>query len=307
MSEVVIKVGMPSIGDILNLVEDKNYWADVTIKDVMQYYLSIEKYILPHLKDKVQSLKRDEFAKDNGPLETISNVRGPWKSWVRTEIIYSASSDETKPCIVCNDIETLLYLNTIGCIELNPWLSKYYVIERPDFLVIDLEPSAGNSFDDVIEAALVVKSILEEARAKYYIKTSGATGLQIYIGVGAQYEYAEVRKVAEKIAELTVMKVPEKLTIERRPGLRPKNKVYLDFTQNKRGGTLTTVYGLRTMRTPNVSMPLLWSEVKTGLHPDQFTIYNALERIQKHGDIFYPVLSDRTDLRDLSRRLDYIK
>jgi bifunctional non-homologous end joining protein LigD len=307
MSEVVIKVGMPSIGDILNLVDDKNYWADVTIKDVMQYYLSIEKYILPHLKDKVQSLKRDEFAKDNGPLETVSNVRGPWKSWVRTEIIYSASSNETKPYIVCNDIETLLYLNTIGCIELNPWLSKYYIIERPDFLVIALEPSIGNSFEDVIEAALVVKSILDQARAKCYIKTSGATGLHIYVGVGAQYDYAEVRKVAEKIAELAVMQIPERITIERRPTLRPKNKVYADFTQNKRGETLTTVYSLRARRTPNVSMPLLWSEIKPGFYPEQFTIYNALERIKKHGDIFYPVLSDRTDLRDLSRRLDYTK
>jgi bifunctional non-homologous end joining protein LigD len=304
MNEVVIKVGMPSVSDILNSVQDKQYWNDVAMKDVMQYYLSIEKYILPHLKDKVQSLRRDEFAKDNGPLETITNMRGPWEPWIKTEMIYSASSDETKPYIICNDVETLLYLNTIGCIELNPWLSKYYLIERPDSLVIDLDPSADNSFDDVIETALVVKSIFDKANVKSYVKTTGSTGLHIYVGVGAQYEYTEVRKVAQKIAELTIEALPSKTTIERKLASRPKDKIYVDFMQNKRGATLASVYGIRPRKAPYVSMPLHWSEVKPGLHPSQFSIYNALERIQKHGDIFYPVLTDRTDLKLLLRKLE---
>lgn len=303
MSVDLRAVAKPTAEDIFASAEEKQLWQNVTRKDIMNYYISVAKYILPHITEKVQSLRRDDFVKDDGPLETITNMRGPWEQWVRTENIYLASSDETKPYIICNDVETLLYLNTIGCIEINPWLSKYYIIDKPDYMVIDLDPSEDNTFEDVIQAALVVKSILDKANVKGYIKTSGSTGLHIYIGVGGQYDYSEVRKVAQRIAELTVQALPKITTTERRLAVRGKDKIYVDFMQNKRGATLASVYSVRPRKEPYVSMPLEWDEVKAGLYPSHFTIHNALKRIEKVGDIFNPVLTDRTDIRKMLNNL----
>jgi bifunctional non-homologous end joining protein LigD len=303
MSLVIIEEGKPSVEDITNSTDERQLWQNVSTRDIMHYYASVGKFILPHIKDRVQSLRRDEFAKDGGPLETITNMRGPWTNWVQTQPIYSASSDETKPYIIANDVETILYLNTIGAIELNPWLSQFQSIEKPNALVIDLDPGSENTFDDVIECALVVKSILDMAGVKSYVKTSGGTGLHIYVGTNGLYEYAEVRNVAQKIAEKVIDKIPGITTIERKLSLRPRNKIYVDFMQNKRGATLAAIYGVRPRKEPFVSMPMYWDEVKKGLHPSQFTIHNALKRVNAVGDIFYPVLSDKTDLKTLLSKI----
>jgi bifunctional non-homologous end joining protein LigD len=297
MSTQVKAVVRPTAEDIFANAEDKQLWSNVTLKDIMNYYISVAKYIIPHLRDKVQSLRRDTFSKDGGPIETIVPDRGPWPEWVETAKVYSAHVKEIKDYIICNNVETLLYLNTIGSIETNPWLSKYYVIEKPDSLVIDLDPSEQNTFENVIEVANVVKGILDSAGVKSYPKTSGSSGIHIYVPVGGLYEYEKVRRVAQVIAEKTVSMIPGLTTIERKLAVREKNKIYVDYMQNKRGSTLAAVYGVRPRKEPYVSMPLHWEEVKPGLHPSQFSIYNALQKIESNGgDIFYPVLSDRTDL-----------
>jgi bifunctional non-homologous end joining protein LigD len=295
MSTRLKAVARPTAEDIFANAADKQLWQDVTLKDIMNYYVSVAKYIIPHLRDKVQSLTRDAFSKNARLTETINPNEAPWEEWVETVKIYSARVDEIKDYVICNNIESLLYLNTIGAIETRPWLSRYYIIDRPDSLVLNLEVDQ-NTFDDVIEVASVLKQIIDSTGAKSYVKTSGS-GLHVFIPVGGQYEYDKVRKAAQVIAERTIERIPQLATTEKKVALRPKDKIFIDYMQNKRGSTLTSVYSIIPVKEPYVSMPLQWEEIKPGLHPAQFTIHNALKKIEENGgDIFHPVVRDRTDV-----------
>jgi bifunctional non-homologous end joining protein LigD len=298
-------VTTPTAEDIFANTSDRVVWQNVSLKDVMNYYMSVAKYILPHLRDKVQSLKRDATPKDGRPVESIFPDRSPWAEWVETVRLYTLPANKLESYIVGNNIETILYLNTIGAIEIHSWLSKSYILERPDSLVIELVAGEQNTFDDVIEVANLIKLMLNTAESTCYIKTAGVSGFHIYVPINARYDYEKVRKVAGLITEKTVDKLPNLATAERKPSLRSKSKVYVDYLQNKKGAALAAAYSIKTGNEPYVSMPLRWDEVKPGLHPSQFTIHNALKKIEGNGgDIFYPVLTDINDLNKIIYVLD---
>jgi Mrp family chromosome partitioning ATPase len=163
-----------------------------------------------------------------------------------------------------------------------------------DYLVIDLDPE-DISFDRVIEAALVVQEILEQAEAMSVCKTSGKTGLHIYIPLGAQYTYEHGKQFGEIIARLAHRRLPKSTSLVRSPTKRQK-KVYLDFLQNRQGQTLAAPYSVRPIAGAPVSTPLSWAEVKPGLNPLQFTIRTMLKRLDRVGDLWRPVLSAGIDV-----------
>ncbi len=176
----------------------------------------------------------------------------------------------------------------LGCIEINPWNSRIGKIQDPDWVVIDLDPN-GIAFKEVIKTALSVKETLDDLEIASYCKTSGASGLHIYIPLEAKYDYDTAKNFAELIAHLVNEKLPSITSIIRSPSKR-KKKVYLDFLQNRRGQTLAAPYSVRPQPGATVSTPLLWSEVNEKLDPTKFTIRNMLERIDKKGDLWEPVL-----------------
>lgn len=282
----------------------KIYWPDegYTKGDLIRYYQSISKYVLPYLKDRPQSLNRfpngingQSFYQKDMNVEQIPD-------WVRTERVYSKSNEDYIDYLICNDTATLVYMANLGCIELNPWHSTFMKQDYPTWLMLDLDP--GNTpFKDVIDTALVIKEILDEIAIRGYCKTSGATGLHIYIPLGEKYDYDEAKTFAEIMAVIAHNRIPDITSIERVVAKR-NDKVYIDFLQNRKGQTIAAPYSVRPQKMATVSAPLKWEEVNERLSPQMFTIKNAPERFEKMGDLWQPLLKKRIDLRKALKAME---
>lgn len=277
---------------------DKIYFPEdgVTKGDIVEYYIRISKYILPYLKGRPESLLRNPggihekgfFHKDAG-----ENV----PDYIKTTVVHSESNNKEIDYIVCDNQATLTYLNNLGCIEINPWHSSLPKLDYPDYLMIDIDPSKKNSFDQVIEVALAVKEICDKAGAQAYCKTSGSSGIHVYIPTGKKYTFEQVKDFAYLVVMMVHEILPDFTTLERNLKKRGDKHIYLDYLQNRRGQTIASVYSARPKVGATVSTPLLWEEVKKGLSPRQFTIHNIEERIEKVGDIFKGVLGKGIDLK----------
>lgn len=281
----------------------KLYWPEeqFTKGDVINYYNAVYRYIIRYLRDRPESLRRNPNGiKDEGFFQKHAGEAAP--SWVTSIKLRAESVNREIDYIVCNDKATLLYLNNLGCIELNPWHSRVGQLDNPDYLVMDIDPSEENSFDQVIEAAQVIREVCDEAGAPAYCKTSGATGLHVYIPLHAAYTYEETRLFAEIIATMTHERLPETTTTER--SLYKRNgKIYLDHLQNKKGQTLACAYSLRPRPGATVSTPLRWNEVKKGLHPSKFTVRSIIPRLTKTGDLFTETLTKKINLQKCLKNL----
>jgi len=283
--------------------KSKLYWPDekITKGDVINYYNAIHSYILPYLKNRPQSLRRNPNGiRDEGFFQKDAGTATP--SWIKRKRLRAESAKRDIDYIICNDLQTLIYLNNLGCIEINPWNSKTTKLDYPDYLILDIDPSEKNTFNDVVETALAMKEVLDKAEALCYCKTSGATGLHIYVPLHARYTYEQVRMFAEAVALLTEEKLPKITSVERSLSKRG-DRIYLDHLQNKKGQTLASVYSLRPKPGATVSTPLKWKEVKPGLHPSDFNIHNLTKRVKKCGDLFSPVLTERINLAKCLKNL----
>lgn len=277
--------------------QDKIYFPKdgITKGEVIEYYQSVASYILPHLKNRPLSLNRfPNGIEEQGFYQKDAGDHMP--DWIKTTKVYSESNDKYIDYVYCNDKATLAYLNNLGCIDLNPWNSSLPDLEHPDYLVLDLDPSRKNTFDDVIETALQVNEVLNSVKIRGYCKTSGSTGIHIYIPMGGKYDFDQVKDFAHILMKQVNEKLPKITTLERSLQKRDDKKIYLDYLQNRTGQTLASAYSLRPKEGASVSMPLEWEEVKPGLKPTDFTIDNALERIKEKGDLFKPVLGKGIDM-----------
>ncbi|WP_312195044.1 DNA ligase D [Epilithonimonas vandammei] len=285
--------------------QNKIYFPDddVTKGDVIDFYQSISKYILPHLKDRPQSMNRYPNG-INGMSFYQKDAAEETPEWIEIQKVFSESSDKYINYIICNDRETMAYLNNLGCIELNVWTSKIQKADNPDYLVLDLDPSEKNSFEDVIETAQAVKEILDISGIDGYPKTSGSSGIHVYIPMNAKYSYDQVKSFGHLLMQMVQKKLPDLTTLERSLQKRDKNKIYLDYLQNRRGQTLASVYSLRPKNGVPVSMPLEWKEVKNGLKPTDFNIHNSLDRLKEKGDIFKPILGKGIDMLKAIKKLE---
>lgn len=284
---------------------DKLFWPEEGISkgDVIDYYSSMAEYILPYLKGRPESLKRNPNGiHEAGFYHKDAGDEAP--DWVDTMKIYSESVDKEINYIICNNAPTLIYLANLGCIELNPWHSTVENLDKPDYLVIDIDPSDKNTFDEVVETALVFKELFDKAGAESYCKTSGASGMHVYVPMGKKYEYEEVKDFAHLVCILAQKQLPTLTSLERSLAKRNKKHIYLDYLQNRRGQTISSVYCLRPKTGAPVSMPLKWTEVKKGLSPKEFNIYNALKRVKQKGDLFSGVLGKGIDMEKCIDRLN---
>jgi bifunctional non-homologous end joining protein LigD len=275
---------------------DKVFWPDekITKRDLINYYYQIAPFILPYLKDRPQSLNR--FPNGiRGKNFYQKDVTGKAPDWAKTYKYRTDDEDVDKHFLVGNDEATLLYMANLGSIELHPWSSTTEKPDHPTWCIIDLDPDQ-NSFEEVIEAAQVTHAILDEMKVPSYPKTSGSTGLHIYIPLGAKYSYEQSKEFARIIVTMVHERLPDFTSLERAIAAR-KGKMYLDFLQNRPQATIAAPYSLRPKPGATVSMPLHWDEVKPGLKMKDFDIHNALDRVKKIGDIFTPVLKEGIDLK----------
>ncbi len=272
----------------------KLYWPEdnVSKRDMFNYYYQVAEYILPYLKNRPMSLNRFPGG-IHGPSFYQKDVKNKGPEWAKT-FPYRTSDGEDKEYLVGDDEATLLWMASLGCIEMNPWFSRVTSPDNPDFCVIDLDPDK-NTFDQVIEAALEVKKVLDAMDVPSYCKTSGSTGMHIYIPLNAKYTYDQSQMFAKIIVSTVHEQIPEYTTLERMIANR-KGKMYLDFLQNRPGATIAGAYSLRPKPGATVSMPLHWDEVKPGLTMRDFTIFNAIDRLKVEGDLFKGVLGEGIDL-----------
>ena len=277
----------------------KVYWPEekVSKRDMINYYYQIAPYILPYLKDRPQSLNRYPDG-INGKSFYQKDVTGKVPDWVKTSVYRTSDENVDKHFLIPTDESAVLLMASMGCIELNPWSSTVKKPDHPDWCIIDLDPDK-NSFDQVITAAQVTKDILDSFKINSYCKTSGSTGLHIYIPLGAKYTYEQSKEFGRFIATLVHHEIPKYTSIERKVADR-SGKMYIDFLQNRPKATLAAPYSLRPKPGAPVSMPLYWDEVKEGLAMTDFNIFNALERVRSVGDIFKPVLGKGIDLQKIT-------
>jgi bifunctional non-homologous end joining protein LigD len=281
----------------------KVYWPKerITKRDMLNYYYQVAPYILPYLKDRPQSMNRHPDGIE-GESFYFKDVTGKAPAWVETFLYHSDADNRDRNYLVAKDEASLLYMASLGCIEMNPWHSRVKTEDYPDWCIIDLDP-AKNTFDQVVEAALVTKDILDSMGVPGYAKTSGSTGMHIYIPLGAKYTYEQSKEFARVIARLVHEQLPKFTSIERAVKDR-KGKMYIDFLQNRPQATVSAPYSLRPKPGATVSMPLHWHEVKKGLKMSDFTIYNAMDRIKSEGDIFKPVIGKGINLEKIVKSFE---
>ena len=232
----------------------KLYWPKEKISkgDMLNYYYEVAEYMMPYMKDRPQSLNR--FPNGiNGESFYHKNMGGKVEKWLNTfKRVSESSGGEPKDFLICSNTASLIYMANLGCIEMNPWHSRIQSPNYPDWSVVDLDPGKI-SFEKVIETALMVKKILDSLDIPSYPKTSGSEGIHIYIPLGAKYNYEQSKQLAELIANMVHEELPSFTSIIRNPEKR-KDKIYIDFLQNRPIQTICAPYSIRPKPGSTVSM-----------------------------------------------------
>lgn len=264
---------------------EKLIWPEAGIRkiDYLVRMIELAPFFLPHAQDRLLTTIRypdgihgESFFSKNMPEYAPRWItRQKWKG-----IQYA----------VLDSIPTLVWLINLASLEFHTSFNKCKKENNPTSIVFDLDPSKGQNFDDVIEISLLIKETLDSLAIKSFIKTSGASGMQIYIPVGGKYDYATLRKINEFFGHYFTQKYPSKITIERSVGKRG-TKLYFDYLQMWQGKTLTMAYSPRANQHAAISMPIGWDEVKKGIKPSDFTLNNAYTRLLEKGDLFLPVIT----------------
>jgi bifunctional non-homologous end joining protein LigD len=267
----------------------------ITKRDLINYYDAVADLLIPHLRDRPLSLKRYPNGIDHA-FFFQKDAEDKVPDWVRLEPIFSEHNQDKIHYIICNDRATLLYLANLACIDQNPWMSRLGTLDNPDFAIIDLDPTEGCPYCQIVEAAQIVKKKLDALGIQGYPKTTGGDGMHIYIPLDPVYTFEQVRSFAELLSILTIRENPGLFTTPRAVSQRKKAKVYFDYLQISSAKTIATAYVPRAYPGAPVSAPLDWSEVKKGLDPSQFNIHNVLDRFEKVGDLFEPVLTNKQKL-----------
>ncbi|WP_428328526.1 DNA ligase D [Mucilaginibacter sp.] len=292
--EVIITYGRKKL-KITHL--NKVFWKDegITKGELINYYRDMADWILPYLKDKPISMRRQPNGTEDPGFFQKDTDTAHLPDFIKTEPLYSESNDKNINYIIGDDAATLLYMVNMGCIEINPWLSSYKKPENPDFVVIDLDPH-DVPFSQAVEAALKTKEVFDRMKLNVFIKTSGSKGLHIYCYLGAKYDYDFVKMFAEYVANMIHNELPDTTSVERSPAKR-KNKIYIDFLQNRRGQTIACPYSVRPKPGATVSTPLHWHEVTDSLKLSDYTIFNIKERVNKIDNPWKDLTKNKADLK----------
>ncbi|WP_432221933.1 DNA ligase D [Flavobacterium sp. TMP13] len=283
-------------GTLLLTNLNKIYFPEsgITKGEIIHYYSEVADFILPYLKDRPESLNRYPNGIKSSSFYQKDFDTDKVPSWLKTKNLTSESNEKGIDYLICNDKETLIYMVNLGCIDFNPWNSTVQNLDNPDWMVIDIDPDSDN-FEEVIETALTVRKVLDNLEVESYCKTSGASGMHVYVPLGGKYHYESVKLFAQIIAREVQTKLPDTTTLER--SIKKRNhKIYIDYLQNRRGQTIAAPYSVRPHIGATVSTPLDWSEVHSKLRPADFTIKNVLSRFEKKGDLWKPVLGAGIDM-----------
>jgi bifunctional non-homologous end joining protein LigD len=294
--DLSIKIGSHVV-EVTSL--DRIYWPEegYTKADLLRYYLETGPYIMPYLKDRPSILKRYP----NGINEQMffqHNVESA-PEVLKTERLESETGRMLNYAVY-TDLASLIYLVNIGTIEQHPWHSRVSNIDHPDYIVFDLDPH-GAPFSSVRQVALAMRDVLKKLKLTGYPKTSGSSGIHIYVPVRPRYSYEEIARFSEQVSIRVAESIPEMATVERRIAERKKDQVYVDWQQNARGKSAASIYTVRAKAGATVSTPVTWAEISRGIEISDFTIKTVPPRLKKKGDLWKEMLKDRQSLPKLKR------
>jgi bifunctional non-homologous end joining protein LigD len=279
---------------------DKVFWPDegITKGDLLRYYRAVAPVVIPHVRDRPFTMKRypDGIA---GGFFFQKDAPSHLPDWIPTVAVEATTRDRprrtrTIRAPLVNDEAALLWMVNMACIDLNTWYSRVDKLDRPDFVLFDLDPAQGAGFAEVIQVALLVKEVLDALGLVGFAKTSGSDGMHVLVPIERRHTYDDTREfsaiVAGTLARTHRGLVTTEWTKAKRKG------VLIDSNQNGEGKTIASVYSVRPHPGAPVSTPLRWDEVKEGLDPRGFTMDAVLGRIDSHGDLFEGVLTTRQSL-----------
>ncbi|MDZ4816106.1 MAG: non-homologous end-joining DNA ligase [Verrucomicrobiota bacterium] len=268
--------------------------AGFTKHNVIEYFIHIAPFLLPHLKNRALTLKRypngvagDFFYEKKCPSHR--------PTWVKTAPIWSEHNKSDISFCLANDLPTLVWAANLANLELHTSLSKSKTPLKPDFLVFDLDPGPPADIVKCCEVGLELKKLFDGLGLKSFPKTSGSKGLQVYIPLNTPTTYELTKFFANEVAIFLEKKMPEKVVSKMKKSLRT-GKVFVDWSQNDNHKTTVCVYSLRAKDQPTASTPVTWEEVRKALksldpHMLVFHCHDTLARAQKMGDLFAPVLT----------------
>src|SRR3989442_14627282 len=260
---------------------NKLFWPElkITKRNLLQYYADISSVLLPHLQDRAMVMKRYPNGAA-GEFFFMKRAPSPRPPWIEICSISHGSGNIIDFPIV-QDLPALLWVINLGCIDLNQWYARCDDVDRPDYLHFDLDPVPGAKFEQVREAALVVRDALQSLKMTCSAKTTGSKGIHIYTPIVRGPTQKQVWTIAKEIAQVLEAANPKLITAEYRIAKRPRGRVLVDYNQNAWGRTLASVYSVRTTPKATVSMPVTWQEVERGISLEDFRIDNVRKRTEK--------------------------
>jgi bifunctional non-homologous end joining protein LigD len=256
-----------------------------TKRDLLAYYYRMADFILPFLRYRALVLRRYPDG-IKGQAFFQKDVREGLPEWFKTVPVDSEHRGEVIHYATANDRASLLFLTGLGCIDHNPWSNRLDDLDHPDYFFFDLDPSDGTEFSVVVTIARALHEELEELRLVSFLKTSGATGIHIYIPVEPAYTYELLRTFGEIIARTVSARHPNLVTSERIVAKRPAGRVLIDVQQNAHGRPLAAAYSVRAFPHAPVSTPLLPRELRSGLRPETLNIKTVFARLKDKGDLW---------------------
>ncbi len=282
--------------------ENKVLFPDdgITKGELVDYYRRVSPWLLPYLRDRPLMLTRyPDGIRGKNFFQKSVPLKAP--DFVRTVRMHNEAENRDIDQIVCDDLRTLEWCANLGTLPLHIPAGRVDSLDRADWCVIDFDPKDA-PFDYVITLARALHERCEAAGLPTYVKTSGSSGLHVLIPLGGQLDHEGARQLAELLATTLAQQLPKLATVERMTNKREK-KVYVDALQNGSGKLIAAPFCVRALPTAPVSMPLTWDEVQPGLTPRQFTLHNALARLEARGDAMAKVLVEKPDLTSALTRL----
>src|SRR5437868_3918230 len=290
--DLIVKVGREQVS-VTSL--DRIYWPDekLTKFDLLVFYLKVADHILPFLKDRPAILQR-------------------WPRGIKAPMFFQQDLESAPPFIktirltnlegrqldyaVYSTTASLLHFVNLGTIEQHPWHSTVKRLAKPDWIAIDLDPKRA-PWENVLQVALVVKDVAGEVGLQAFPKTSGSSGIHIYVPLKPTNEYDKVAEFARLFATEVARRAPQIATVERTIAKRKSTQVYVDWMQNARGKSLAAPFTARAKPGATVSMPLLWKQISKGVQIKDFTITNVPDLLEKKGDAWEDFFASRQSLK----------
>ena len=289
--DLLLRVGREDVS-VTSL--DRIYWPDekLTKFDLLSYYLHVADYIMPFLKDRPAILQRYPRG-IKAPMFFQQDLESA-PEFIKIAKLINQEGRQLEYGVYSTTASLLHFVN-LGTIEQHPWHSTVKKLDKPDYIAIDLDPKMA-PWENVLQVALVVKAVADEIGLEAFPKTSGSSGIHIYVPLKATNEYDKVAEFARLFASEVAGRAPQIATVERTIAKRKSTQVYVDWMQNARGKSLASVFTARAKPKATVSMPLTWKQIDKGVKIQDFTIVNVPQLLKK-GDPWAEFFDNRQTLK----------